>query len=93
MRQPRRQEEPLSRLELHRLAAELERRGPREHDDPLVLGLQVVGRRLEPPAQDLLDDRISEGEDLLRELADGGRLGRVAKPTAEVRAQFVTARR
>ena len=40
----RRQEQPVAGLELDRLAVDLERRGAREHDHPLVLLLEVVGR-------------------------------------------------
>src|SRR5262249_58790820 len=75
---------------LEALAADLEHGAAREHDDPLVLLLDVVAGLLEATAQDLLDDGVLEGEHLLERLAGGGRLGRVAEPSAPVRGHRAT---
>ena len=48
----------------------------REHDDPLVLLLQVVGRRFEAAAEDLLDHGAAERVHLLDQLARRGRVRR-----------------
>ena len=84
VRDSRRQQQPVARAQFEPLAADLEHGAAGEHDDPLVLSLQVVGGSVEAAAEDLLDDRVLEGDDLLGQLAENGRLGGFAERAAPV---------
>lgn len=66
------QEDPVAWLQFHSFTADLEHGGTGQQGDPLVVVLEVVRRRDLGPAQDLLDDDVAEGEDLLNALAGGG---------------------
>jgi hypothetical protein len=66
------QEDPVAGAEVHSFTADLERGGAGQQGDPLVLFLEVVLRSDIGTAQDLLDDDVAEGDDLLDALAGGG---------------------
>ena len=66
------QEDPVARAQVHPLPADLEHGGAGQEGDPLVLVLEVVLRGDIGAAQDLLDDDVAEGEDLVDALAGGG---------------------
>ena len=70
----RRQEEPLASIQGHPFAIDVDHGGPGEHDDPLVLVLDV-DLRLGAPAQDLLDDEVAEAKDRLEPLTLGRCVG------------------
>ena len=69
------QEDPVAGPQLHPLAAHFEHGGAGQEGDPLVVVLEVVLGGDIGPAQDLLDDDVTEGEDLFDALAGGGDVG------------------
>ena len=68
VRHARGQEDPVARGEVDRFAVDLERGGAGQDHDPLVLILDEVLRTVGAAAQDLFDDQVAEGDDLLEPL-------------------------
>ena len=66
------QEHPVARAQVDPFTADVEHRGPGQQGDPFVLVLEIVLGGDAGAAQDLLDDDVAEGEDLLDALAGGG---------------------
>ena len=73
------EQHPVAGTELDPVATDLEHGGAGQEGDPLVLVLEVVLRRHVGTAQDLLDDDVPEGEDLLDQLAGSRDVGRRPK--------------
>jgi hypothetical protein len=78
----RRQEEPAACLEVDFLTRDDEARAPYKEDDPLVMILPKVERRLEGAAEDLLDHDASQQEQPFDGLAGRRRRSAVAETAA-----------